>query len=161
MLSIKDKERERQEAGTPRHIFEVLHAEYGFTIDVCASDLNHKLPTYLTREDDCLSCSWAGERAWCNPTFDNIPPFLAHAEEPELVCYLLPVRADREWWRRWKPLAECHYFIGEKPHKRLQFEPPPGVEYSSNSMSNCLFLFGDGTTPGLELYRSGLTGERL
>jgi len=86
---------------------------------------------------------------------------LAKRGEPTFIAYLLPVRADRLWWKEHKPLAEVHYFVGEKPHRRLQFEAPPGVKYSSNPDSNVLLLFGEGAVPGLEVWRSGLTGERL
>ncbi len=151
----------RQQAGTPRHIFDVLHREYRFTVDICASHWNHKLDRYVTEEEDALSVTWEGERPFCNPVYDYIPPWLAKHAEPILVCYLLPVRADRLWWKEYKPLTECHYFVGEKPHKRLQFDAPPGIVYSQNTGANCLFLFGEGCTPGLEVWRSGLTGERL
>jgi site-specific DNA-methyltransferase (adenine-specific) len=161
MTDKQAKAKARQEAGTPRPLFAVLHSEYGFTVDVCALPHNAKLPVYLTPEDDSLSASWAGERAWCNSPYDNIPAWLDHALEPIVAVYLLPVRTDREWWRRWKPLAEVHYFVGEKPHKRLQFEAPPGIKYSSNPDCNCLFCFGKGFTPTRERWRSGATGELL
>ena len=152
---------ERNEAGTPRALFDRLNAEYAFTIDVAAVAWNAKLPRYLTPADDALSCHWRGERAYINPPFKNIPPFLAHALEPDLAVFLLPVRSDREWWRRFKPLAEVHYFVGEAPHARVQYEPPPGIKYSSNATCDCLLCFGGSFTPGRELWRSGRTGELL
>lgn len=151
----------RNQAGTPQALFDLLHAEYAFDVDVCAVEHNHKLPDYFTPEDDSLALDWSGLRVWCNPPYDNITPWLEHSTQPIFVAYFLPVRADRFWWQRWKPLAEVHYFVGEKPHKRIQFVAPPGIEYSSNSASNVLLLFGEGATPGLEVWRSGLTGERL
>lgn len=151
----------RNEAGTPQHLFDVLHAEYRFDVDVAASENNTKLPVYVTQNMDALQIPWAGTRVWCNPPFKDIPSWLAKAQEPTFAAFLLPCRCDRIWWKMWKPLAECHYFVGEKPHTRVAFVPPPGIEYSSNSASNCLFLFGEGTMPGLEVWRSGRTGERL
>lgn len=151
----------RNEAGTPRALFDVLQREYLFDVDIAASAHNAKLASYLTKADDALALDWAGLRVWCNPPFDNVPAWLAHAAEPILVAYLLPSRTDRAWWRDYKPLAEVHYFMGENPHRRIQYEPPPGVTYSSNPYSEHLMLFGEDTTPGLEVWRSGLTGERL
>ena len=151
----------RNEAGTPWEIFETLHREYRFDVDICAKEHNAKLESYFTPEDNSLSLHWGGLRVWCNPPFASIPPWLEHAGEGIFTAYFLPARSDREWWREWKPRAECHYLIGEKPHKRPQFIPPPGITYSSNSMCLCLFLFGEGCTPGEERYRSGMTGERL
>lgn len=150
----------RNEAGTPRHLFQQWDGEYEFTVDVCATPHNTKMSLWIGEESDGLLCEWSG-RVWCNPPYSDIPPWLAKAHEPEFAAYLLPVRSDRLWWRKWKPRAECHYIIGQKPHTRPQFEPPPGIKYSSNPMSLCLFLFGKGCMPGTEWYRSGRTGELL
>lgn len=157
----KGVEPARQQAGTPQPIFDVLHAEYRFTIDVCACAWNAKLPRYVDRETDALTADWSGERAWCNNPYDDIPAWLAHALEPEIAVYLLPARTDRIWWLEWKPRAEVHWFVGQAPHRRLQFDAPPGVKYSSNPDCNALFCFGEGFEPGRERWRSGLTGEIL
>jgi hypothetical protein len=162
----------RQEAGTPRLLFYQLQEEYHFTVDVCAVAHNAKLLPFVTPEQNALSmdwgclplskiCYWDAWRVWCNPPYDDIPRWLAHALEPEISVYLLPARTDREWFRRWKPLAEVHWFVGEKPHKRLQFEPPPGLQYSSNPDCHLLMCFGEGFVPGLERWRSGRTYELL
>ena len=165
----------RQEAGTPPHLFKVWQAEYGFTVDACAVKHNAKLPHYWTPGDDSLSIDWGylhpgpslsrrRVRVFCNPSFGDIAPWLAHALEPELVCYLLPMdRTGREWWQVWKPLAEVHYFRAEGDgHCRIEYVPPPGVTYKSKcGFESCLFLFGAGQTPGLEVWRSGMTGKRL
>lgn len=151
----------RNEAGTPPELFAQLQSEYGFTIDVCAVAHNAKLPDYLTPEDDALSCSWAGERVWCNPPFKSIQPFLEHALEPDVAVFLLPVRTDRIWWMRWRPLAEVHWFVGEAPHARIQYVAPPGIKYSSNAGCDCLLCFGNGFTPGRERWRSGRDGLLL
>jgi phage N-6-adenine-methyltransferase len=146
----------RQEAGTPRSLFAVLHAEYGFDADVCAVGHNAKLPAYLTPEDDALSLGWEGLRAWCNPPYKDIAPWLAKHAEPVFVAYLLPPRTETDWWQQYKPLAECHWFRG-----RVQFEPPPGLAYTSNPDGSCLLLFGEGCTPGKEVWRDARTGSRL
>ncbi len=151
----------RQEAETPQRIFTALHKQYRFTIDICATDHNAKLPLFISKHEDALdNFVWTG-RVWCNPPYVLIPAWLEHAREPELAVFLLPVRSDRLWWMKYKPLAETHYFVGEKPHRRLQFKPPVGVKYSSNPACHCLMCFGEGFTPGAERWRSGLTGELL
>ena len=152
---------ERNEAGTPWVLFNTLHREYCFDLDVCATPLNAKLKIYWTKEENALTKSWGNRRVFCNPPFADIRPWLEHAPEPDFICFVLPVRSDRWWWKRWKPLAECHYLIGEKPERRPQFVPPPGIQYSSNPLSMCLFLFGQNTIPGRESYRSGKDGRRL
>jgi hypothetical protein len=172
----KDPEvnRRRQEAGTPRGLFEQLHSECLFTVDICATAHNAKLSRYVSPREDALITAWnaegiswllnepcrnKAERVWCHPPYDDIPRWLVHALEPEIAVYLLPARTDREWFRQWKPLAEVHWFVGEKPHRRLQFEPPPGCTYSSNPDSHLLMCFGPGFAAGLESWRSGRTYE--
>jgi hypothetical protein len=151
----------KQCAGTPKDLFKVLHDEYKFDVDVCANADNFKLEPYMTIQDDSLKEDWSGLRVWCNSPYKDIPAWLEHSHEPDLVAYLLPVRSDREWWRKYKPLCECHYFVGERPHKRIQFEPPPGVTYSSNPDCHVLFIFGEEIEAGKEVWRSGKTGKRL
>lgn len=150
----------RQLAGTPIEIFRRLDDEYNFTVDVCACPHNKKLRRYITREDNALDLSWAGERVYCNPPYLVIPLWLAKRHEPVLSCYLLPARTDRFWWRL-KSEGECHYFVGETPETRVQFEAPPGIKYSSNPDCNVLLLFGKGIRPGREAWRSGRDGRRL
>ena len=39
---------------TPVDIWDTLKDKYNFTIDLCASDINHLLPRYYTKENDAL-----------------------------------------------------------------------------------------------------------
>lgn len=151
----------RQCAGTPKYLFRRLHEEYRFDIDICANEFNAKLPVWVGEEENSLFYTWEGYRVWCNPPYNKIPYWLYKCQEPEFIAYLLPVRADRIWWMRFKPMAECHYFVGESPHQRVQFVPPPGIKYSANNGANVLLLFGKDTEPGKEVWRSGRTGERI
>lgn len=145
----------RQEWGTPRAVFDALHREYGFTIDVCASSLNAKLPNFLTKADDALSCSWAGERVFCNPPFVLIDPWLEHALEAELAYFLLPARTFNDWWARWSGMAQKEWFIG-----RMKFEPPPGVKPSSVNFPVVGLLFGQPANC-LDIFRDARTGKRI
>ena len=53
---------------TPQWLFDQLHAEFHFTLDVCADSENAKCPAYFTREQDGLSRQWSGN-VWCNPPY--------------------------------------------------------------------------------------------
>lgn len=88
--------------GTPLEFFNLLHAEFGFTLDVCASAWNAKCPRYFTVQDDGLSQSWSGV-AWMNPPYGkDIGKWLWKARrEAELgatVVALVPARTDTAWW---------------------------------------------------------------
>lgn len=75
-----------------------------FSIDVAASDANHKCDRYFTRETDGLEQTWKGERVWCNPPFSDIGPWLRKAwtEAPHTkgIVMLLPAnRTEQPWWQ--------------------------------------------------------------
>ena len=145
----------RQEWGTPRAVFEELRREHAFTVDVCASPLNRKLDRYLTKADDALACSWAGERVFCNPPFVSIDPWLGHALEADLAYFLLPARTFNAWRARWAPqAARREWYIG-----RMRFEPPPGVKPTSVPFPVVGLLFGGDRGP--DAYRDAISGKRL
>lgn len=39
---------------TPQYLFDELNDEFGFDLDVCADESNHKCTKYYTREQDGL-----------------------------------------------------------------------------------------------------------
>ena len=45
---------------TPQDFFDMLDAEFGFTLDAAADAQNHKCPRYYTREQDGLKQPWTG-----------------------------------------------------------------------------------------------------
>lgn len=45
---------------TPIALFNELNEEFGFTLDPCASDKNHKCDKYYTCEEDGLQQNWGG-----------------------------------------------------------------------------------------------------
>lgn len=51
------------EWATPSEIFDQLNAEFGFDLDVCATEENHKCERYFTAEQDALGQKWGGADA--------------------------------------------------------------------------------------------------
>ena len=45
---------------TPLDFFQELDKEFGFNLDPCATDFNHKCNRYFTREIDGLKQNWGG-----------------------------------------------------------------------------------------------------
>jgi phage N-6-adenine-methyltransferase len=77
----------------------------GFTLDVAAAAHNTKCERYFTKADDGLSQSWAGERAWCNPPYSHLEPWLMKAwtEYPTTrgIVMLLPGnRTEQKFWQK-------------------------------------------------------------
>lgn len=62
---------ESVEWGTPQDLFNEYHALYSFTLDVCASSTNAKLPNFFSREDSALNHSWTGNVCWMNPPYGS------------------------------------------------------------------------------------------
>jgi phage N-6-adenine-methyltransferase len=87
---------------TPQEFFDVLNDEFGFTVDVCASEDNHKCPEYYTMEDNGLIQEWAGV-CWMNPLYGRtINEWIKKAYESKatVVC-LVPARTDTKWWHNY------------------------------------------------------------
>lgn len=46
---------------TPKWFFDRLNKVFGFTLDPCADEANHKCDQYYTIQDDGLSKNWGGK----------------------------------------------------------------------------------------------------
>ena len=56
------------EWSTPQEFVDGLSEIYGdFTLDVAASDWNHKCEEYFTMKEDGLEQEWKADNVWCNP----------------------------------------------------------------------------------------------
>lgn len=113
--------------GTPQATFNELHAEFGFTVDVCAVPSNAKCAAYFSPEDNGLVQDWSGEVCWMNPPYGRgIGKWIekAHAESMRgaLVVALLPARTDTRWFHEHiKGVAEIRFIRG-----RLYFNDADG-----------------------------------
>lgn len=92
-----------REWATPPEIFKPLHDEFCFTVDVCASAANTKLPRFWTEQQDALSRPWSGQRCWMNPPYGReIYAWTRKARDESragsLVVGLLPASCDLSWW---------------------------------------------------------------
>lgn len=90
------------EWATPQDLFDVLDAEFRFTLDVCALDSSAKCKRYFTPETDGLAQEWTGV-CWMNPPYgDEIARWVtkahASAERGATVVCLVPARTDTAWW---------------------------------------------------------------
>ena len=107
---------------TPLAFFEVWHARFGFTLDVCADAGNAKCQRYFTRDVNGLAQAWAPDVCWMNPPYGReIGRWVqkAHVESTKgatVVC-LLPARTDTAWWHDYVlPFAQVTFIRG-----RLKF----------------------------------------
>jgi phage N-6-adenine-methyltransferase len=105
------------EWATPQELFDSLHAEFSFTLDVCAQPGNAKCPRYFTPEDNSLLQHWEGV-CWMNPPYGKgldawIAKAHASAQAGATVVCLLPARTDTRWWQRYCiPPTEIRFVPG-------------------------------------------------
>ena len=86
---------------TPKEIWADLTKEFNFTVDCCASDQNHLLPKYYTKENSCLDKDWTGEIAYIHPLFDSkIPKFVEKAYHTKNFTgvFLLPAATHTKYF---------------------------------------------------------------
>lgn len=112
------------EWSTPQDLFDHLHREFRFGLDVCANSRNAKCPAFIDKDADTLATPWAdridpGTAAWMNPPWGRgIGSFLQRAFEESnrshCVCVcLVPAATDTQWWRTWVWMAsEVRLIVG-------------------------------------------------
>lgn len=112
---------ETDDWATPQAFFDLINKDFRFTLDVCASDTNHKCGVYFTKDVDGLSKDWQGS-VWMNPPYGReISKWVEKAYNESkkhgstIVC-LLPARTDTRWWHSYCVKGEIYFVPG-----RLKF----------------------------------------
>lgn len=104
-----------QEWSTPDSLFQPLHEEFGFDLDVCATTENSKCARYFTLEQDALKQEWKGT-CWMNPPFSQLGKWIKKAYESALagatVVCLVPVRSNTEWFYTYCLKGEIRFIRG-------------------------------------------------
>ena len=121
---------------TPVDIWESLNREFNFTLDACASDLNHLLPKYCTQENSCLDKDWTGEIVYCHPMFDmQIGNFVKKCAESKcLSVMLIPASTHTRYFHTYiwdkqknKPRGNVEVRFLEKPNRGFNFGHDDGT----------------------------------
>lgn len=119
------------EWATPQALYDQLHEEFCFDLDVCALDTSAKCERYYTPETDGLNQEWRGT-CWMNPPYgDVISTWVKKAHDSALdgatVVCLLPARVDTGWWWDYCRHGEIRFLKG-----RLKFgEATSGAPFPS------------------------------
>ncbi|HEY4722804.1 MAG TPA: DNA N-6-adenine-methyltransferase, partial [Anaerolineae bacterium] len=105
---------------TPQWLFDLLHKEFKFKLDVCATARNAKCKRYFTRRDDGLKQTWRGV-CWMNPPYGReigawIEKAHQSAKDGATIACLVPARTDTAWWWDYCTRGEIRFLRG-----RLQF----------------------------------------
>lgn len=105
---------------TPDDTYAALHAEFGFELDVCATDENAKCARYFTRATNGLAQQWTGV-CWMNPPYGRtigawVQKAFESAQAGATVVCLVPARVDTAWWHDYCAHGEVRLLRG-----RLRF----------------------------------------
>jgi phage N-6-adenine-methyltransferase len=121
MISESLKSSKSDEWATPDWVFSQLNAEFGFTLDPCATGKNARCVRYFTISDNGLLRSWAQETVFLNPPYSQISRWMAKAfgetrDNGATVVCLVPARTDTTWWHAYAMQGEVRFIRG-----RLRF----------------------------------------
>jgi phage N-6-adenine-methyltransferase len=131
---------------TPQDLFDLLDAEFGFTLDVCAVAPTAKCERFFTPEEDGLAQDWRGHICWMNPPYgDQIPHWMEKASEAAqdaVVVCLVPARTDTLWWWNSCLAGEIRFLKG-----RLKFRQDAQSEPTSAPFPSAVVVLGPGVNP--------------
>jgi len=98
----------KQDWTTPQWLYNELHEEFDFTIDVCADSTNTKNRRYFDEVACGLRSPWKDERCFCNPPYKFTALWVEKAfnethkpDGAELAVLLIPARPDTRYWHNW------------------------------------------------------------
>ena len=119
----------RDEWGTPQSFFDLLDAEFGFEVDVCALSANAKCRKFYSPAEDGLKQTWTGI-CWMNPPYgrpikDWMKKALDSADAGATVVCLVPTRTNAPWWHDYVMKASEIRFI----RKKMSFTVPEGENW--------------------------------
>lgn len=130
---------QRDDWPTPNVLFELLHQEFDFTLDVAANADNAKCDRYFTAEQDGLAQDWADHICWMNPTYGRgvidrwIDKAIRSAARGATVVALVPDRPGSPWYcAALEHASEVRHIIG-----RVRFQ---GAE-SDAPFPSAIFVF--------------------
>jgi phage N-6-adenine-methyltransferase len=140
---------EKDDWETPQDLFDALNSEFGFSVDVCASNKNAKVTRFWNQDMDSLAIPWVQWAKandlppvfWMNPPYGReIGKWIQKAYEESqgggtVVC-LVPSRTDTRWWHDYCMQGEIRFIRG-----RLKF----GGAKNSAPFPSAIVIFRGGT----------------
>lgn len=132
--------------GTPRELFDLLHSEFCFTVDVCCHHETALLERHWTPAEDALVQDWSGDICWMNPPYSQTGRWMekAHNEAvagATVVC-LIPVDTSTDWWWDHARRGEIRFLRG-----RIKFtNPATGLPEFPARFASAVVVFRPGAT---------------
>lgn len=109
-----------QEHGTPDEIWIPLNKEFNFKVDLCASDENHLLPKYYTKENSVFDKEIT-ETSYANIEFKRAKKFIKYfhnqsKKHGSTIVILCTVKSNTDWWEDYAMTGKEIRFINGKVH---------------------------------------------
>jgi site-specific DNA-methyltransferase (adenine-specific) len=128
---------------TPQSLYDMLDAEFGFTLDPCTDGMNAKCARFFVDlAHDGLKEDWGQEVVFMNPPYTECEAWMCKAFESAkagaLVVCLVPVRTDTAWWHEYAMKGEVRFIRG-----RLRFGNAP----ANAPFPSAVVVFGPGVKP--------------
>lgn len=123
---------------TPKDFYEILHKEFNFTLDPCATKNNSKCKKFYTKDDNGLTKDWSNETVFMNPPYGReIKHWIKKAYDESLkgalVVCLIPARTDTIYWHTYCVKGNIRFIKG-----RLKFSNKNSAPFPS-----ALVIFGE------------------
>lgn len=116
---------------TPLELFNDLNSEFNFTLDPCASNLNHKCDKYFTKEDNGLIQDWSKDTVFCNPPYGKKiklwveKAYITNQLFNNTIVLLIPARTDTKWFHDYiLNKAEIRFIRGRLKFNNLSVNAP-------------------------------------
>ncbi len=124
---------------TPAPFYALLHEEFSFTLDPCASADNAKT-TYYDKDDDGLAQDWGENIVFVNFPYSQAKAWASKCLNAALsgatVVVLCAARTDTGWWQSLAACADEVRFI----KGRLAFKADDGRNQSATFPSSVIIL---------------------
>tara|TARA_R110002020_G_scaffold8490_2_gene33976 strand:- start:730 stop:1221 length:492 start_codon:yes stop_codon:yes gene_type:complete len=106
----------KQDWATPQYLFDLLNAEFNFTLDPCANKNNAKCNKYYTEVENGLAQDWSNEIVFMNPPYGRgltalwIRKAYQESLKGAIVVCLIPARTDTNYYHEYIfPYAEIRF----------------------------------------------------
>ncbi|WP_316504771.1 DNA N-6-adenine-methyltransferase [Nitrosopumilus sp.] len=97
----------QDEYGTPKELFQNICKKYQIypQIDICASHINHVLPNYITKEQNCFNYE-IKQDFFMNPPYSRVSEFMEFAYSQHIKhnvsCLILTYsKTGTKWWHKY------------------------------------------------------------
>ena len=153
MVSSKTNEWE-----TPNWLFNRLNTEFGFTLDPCATEVNHKCSKFFTIKEDGLKQDWSKDIVFMNPPYGGntgewIKKAYDESKKGGIIVCLLVSSTDRSYWHDYIfPFANQIRFI----RGRLSF----GGAKSTAPFASAIVIFGRKFTEKIVFYEESINKQK-